>query len=83
LLAEGHIQREDIAREVDAFVTAWLAEQEGATGAAPTTTDEEVAAKLREILMAMLTATSQPAPGDRAPCAEDVLACLKRGDVGA
>jgi hypothetical protein len=62
---------------------AWLAEQEGATGAAPTTTDEEVAAKLREILMAMLTATSQPAPGDRAPCAEDVLACLKRGDVGA
>jgi hypothetical protein len=83
LLAEGHIQREDIAREVDAFVTAWLSEQEGATGAAPTTTDEEVAAKLREILMAMLTSTSQPAPGDRAPCAEDVLACLKRGDVGA
>jgi hypothetical protein len=34
---------------------------------------------LRETLLAMMTATSQPAPGDREPCAEEVLACLREG----
>jgi hypothetical protein len=34
---------------------------------------------LRETLLAMMTVTSQPTPGDREPCAEEVLACLRRG----
>jgi hypothetical protein len=85
LLAEGHIRTEDLAREVDAFVDDWLASQGGAPEADSGTADSdgpdpETRSMLREILLAMLTLTSQPTPGDREPCAEDVLACLKRSD---
>jgi hypothetical protein len=78
MLADGAMHREDLAAEIDAFVAAWLAEQ-GEDGDAA---DGEVAALLREILLAMMTATSQPSPGDREPCAEAVLACLRRGGRG-
>lgn len=37
----------------------------------------EYSVLLKRLLMAMLTALDQPAPGDRAPCAEEVLACLR------
>jgi len=79
MLAEGALNRDDISAEVDAFVTAWLGDRSQGDAAA---TDGEVAAMLREILLAMMTATSQPGPGDREPCAEDVLACLRRGGRG-
>jgi hypothetical protein len=78
MLAEGAMHRDDLAAEVDAFVAAWLAEQGSDDDAA----HAEVAALLREILLAMLTATSQPSPGDREPCAEEVLACLRRSGQG-
>ena len=78
MLADGAMQPDDLAAEIDAFVAAWLADQ-GDDGDAA---DGEVAALLRELLLAMMTATSQPSPGDREPCAEEVLACLRRGGQG-
>ncbi len=85
LLAEGYIRREDLAVEVDDFVDGWLAAQGEASEADPDASDPDcpdprARALLREILLAMLTSTSQPTPGDREPCAEDVLACLKGAD---
>ncbi len=75
MLAAGAMQPEDVAQEIDAFVDAWLAEQgQLAVDAA----HGEVAALLRDILLAMMTAASHPTPGDREPCAADVLACLRR-----
>lgn len=75
MLAEGSIERADIAAEIDAFVAAWLAEH----GPQDAQAADDVGSRLREVLLAMLTATSQPAPGDREPGADEVLACLRRG----
>jgi hypothetical protein len=88
MLAAGDIDRDALAVEVDAFVADWLAQQGTGPGMVPGdgqangedgAADAELAALLRETLLAMLTTTSQPAPGDREPCAEEVLACLRRG----
>jgi hypothetical protein len=80
MLAQGDIAREDIAAEVDAFVAEWLEREttgdRAGEGGGP---DADLARLLRETLLAMMTATSQPAPGDREPCAEEVLACLREG----
>jgi hypothetical protein len=75
MLAEGSIERADIAAEIDAFVAAWLAEH----GPQDAQAADDVGGPLREVLLAMLTATSQLAPGDREPGADEVLACLRRG----
>jgi hypothetical protein len=72
MLAGGDIDRADIAAELDIFVAGWLREHGNET-------DAELATLLRETLLAMMTATSQPNPGDREPCAEEVLACLRSG----
>jgi len=78
MLAEGAIDEADIAAEVDAFVAVWLAEQgDDQAGATDADADADLSGLLRETLIAMLTKTSQPAPGDREPCAEEVLACLR------
>lgn len=80
MLADGDITREDIAAEVDAFVAGWLEHEGPGDGAGEGRGAEaELARMLRETLLAMMTATSQPAPGDREPCAEEVLACLREG----
>jgi hypothetical protein len=82
MLAEGAVAEEDVAAEVDAFVAAWLAEQEGGSGSVAGQADAaeaDLTRLLRETLLAMLTRTSQPNPGDREPCAEEVLACLRVG----
>ena len=74
MLAEGAVTEADLAAEVGAFVAAWLAEQGGEAGDAA---DADLDRLLRDTLLAMLTKTSQPSPGDREPCAEEVLACLR------
>jgi hypothetical protein len=74
MLADGALRQEDVAAEIDAFVSVWLAEH----GPEEPAAEEQVGALLRRILLAMMTATSQPSPGDREPCAEAVLACLRR-----
>ena len=84
MLADGDITHEAVAAEVDAFVADWL-EHQGAGGGPgdgavePGGADADLSRLLRETLLAMMTATSQPAPGDREPCAEDVLDCLRAG----
>ncbi len=80
MLVEGAIDDTDIAAEVDAFVAEWLAEQGvEQAGATDADADANLSWLLRETLIAMLTKTSQPTPGDREPCAEEVLACLRVG----
>lgn len=72
LLARGSIEPEVIEALTDEFITEWLTEDDRAE-------DRELAELLRRCLVAMLTAMSQPAPGEVEPCAEDVLTAMKRG----
>jgi hypothetical protein len=72
MLIEGSIDRDMLEALVSEFVAEWLAEQNGDD-------DRELSDLLRLGLMAMLTQMSHPAPGEDVPCAEDVLAALKRG----
>jgi hypothetical protein len=78
MFADGAMEQGDVAAEIDAFVEGWLAEH----GPQEPALADEVATMLRQILLAMMTSTSQPAPGDREPCAEAVLDCLRRGGQG-
>lgn len=70
LLAAGEIDPVQLEALIGARVEAWLAEQDHPA-------DPVLAELLRRILAAMLTRMDQPAPGDREPCAEEVLACLR------
>lgn len=71
MLADGDIDPEVLQTLVSEQVEAWLSQDS-------VRADPEAAALLRRLLMAMLTELDQPAPGDRAPCAEEVLACLRK-----
>lgn len=70
LLADGSIDRAVLEEVTGELVDAWLAEHCGAV-------DPELPPLLKRVLMAMLTQMDQPAAGDREPCAEEVLACLR------
>ncbi|MGB5835277.1 MAG: putative inorganic carbon transporter subunit DabA [Thiohalocapsa sp.] len=72
LMARGSIAPDVVEDLVAEFVTDWLAEHDSAA-------DTDLADLLNRSLVAMLTQMSQPAPGDEMPCAEEVLAGMKRG----
>ena len=71
LMQRGSIEPEVIDELVAEFVTRWLAERDG-------TNDPELADLLQRCLVAMVTGMNQPAPGDDVPCAEEVLAGMRR-----
>lgn len=73
-LAAGEIDPAQLEALIGARVDAWLAAQGNAA-------DPALPGLLRAILAAMLTRMDQPAPGDREPCAEEVLACLRDPDT--
>lgn len=78
MIADGDIDLGTLESLVSDQIDAWL----GANGAElerdqDRGADPEHSVLLKRLLMAMLTALDQPAPGDRTPCAEDVLACLR------
>jgi hypothetical protein len=72
MLAEGDIDPEQLKQLVEARVATWLESDGRAAGQ-----HGGQSGLLERILLAMLTELDQPAPGDRAPCAEEVLACLR------
>jgi hypothetical protein len=78
LLADGEIEPAQLRALVAEWVAAWLEEQSGDSEPEPLL--REQAALLERLLMAMLTELDQPAPGDRTPCAEAILACLRDGE---
>jgi len=71
MLADGDIDLAALEALVSDQVDAWLLEHASHS-------DPAHDALLKRLLMAMLTELDQPAPGDRAPCAEDILACLRK-----
>ncbi len=71
MLAEGDIDLATLETLVSDQVDAWLSEHSSQS-------DPDHDLLLKRLLMAMLTELDQPAPGDRAPCAEEVLACLRK-----
>jgi hypothetical protein len=73
MLADGDIDPPVLETMVGEQVDAWLIKDS-------TRPDPEAGALLKRLLMAMLTELDQPAPGDHAPCAEEVLACLRKLD---
>ncbi len=92
MLAEGDIDLDTLEALVSDQVDAWLRDNvnalvpEQGQKQAPNQEAEhgrardlnpEYSALLKRLLMAMLTALDQPAPGDRSPCAEEVLTCLR------
>jgi uncharacterized protein YbcC (UPF0753/DUF2309 family) len=72
LLARGSVEPEVIDALAAEFVAHWLGEHDRAD-------DRDLAELLQRSLVAMMTAMSQPAPGEAVPCAEEVLAAVKRG----
>ncbi|NEX15131.1 MAG: hypothetical protein C1943_00485 [Halochromatium sp.] len=90
LLAEGDIDLGTLEALVSDQVDAWLrdngAEPEREPKQQPKqdrnqdpvrNPTSEYSTLLKRLLIAMLTSLDQPAPGDRTPCAEEVLACLR------
>lgn len=71
MLSEGDIDLDVLSAMVGAQVDLWLMEH-------GTNDDPEYGDLLKRLLLAMLTTLEQPAPGDRSPCAEEVLACLRQ-----
>jgi len=71
MLADGDISLEALEELVAAQVELWLEEQ----GDDPRRSEQ--ADLLKRLSLAMLTGMDQPAPGDRSPCAEEVLRCLR------
>ncbi len=77
LLAAGDIAPAVLETLVSDQVEAWLAAN-GTRADTDQGTNPADSALLKRLLMAMLTGLDQPAPGDRAPGAEEVLACLRQ-----
>ena len=74
MLVEGDIELDTLEALVSEQVDAWLSDN----GTDPERdSDPEYSALLKRLLLAMLTTLDQPAPGDRTPCAEEILACLR------
>jgi hypothetical protein len=73
LMQRGSIQPEVIDALVAEFVTRWLAQQDDAD-------DPELAQLLQPCLVAIMTRMNQPKPGDDVPCAEEVLAGMRRSE---
>lgn len=71
LLAAGDIDPTVLEALVDEQVDAWLAARDSQGDS------RHDAVLLKRLLLAMLTALDQPAPGDRTPSAAEVLACLR------
>ena len=72
LMERGSIDPDVIEELVAEFVSGWLAEHDCAD-------DQDLAELLQRGLIAMLTRMNQAAPGDDVPCAEEVLAGMRRG----
>lgn len=71
LLARGSIERDEIDALATEFAAQWLAEQGKGD-------DPNLAKLLQRCIVATMTAMTQPAPGESEPCAEEVLAAIKR-----
>ena len=71
LMGRGSIDPDVLEELVSEFVARWLAEHDSSD-------DHELEDLLQRCLMAMLTRMNQPAPGDDVPCAEEVLAGVRR-----
>jgi len=71
LMARGSIDPDVLGELVSEFVARWLAEHDSDD-------DQELEDLLKRCLIAMLTRMNQPAPSDDVPCAEEVLAGMRR-----
>jgi hypothetical protein len=71
LLARGSIERDEIDALATEFAAQWLADQGKGD-------DPNLAKLLQRCIATMMTAMTQPSPGKNMPCAEEVLAALKR-----
>ena len=71
LMAKGSIDPAVLSQLLNDFVDDWMAEHHEAG-------DEDLRNLLRRCLGAMITRMDQPAPGTDVPCAEEVLAGMKR-----
>jgi hypothetical protein len=71
LLARGSIEDDVVDALAAELVAEWLRAQDKGD-------DRDLAALLHRCAVAMMTAMSQPAPGEDIPCAEEVLAAVKR-----
>ncbi len=71
LMTGGSIEHEVLEELVAEFVADWLTEQDCSD-------DQDLSQLLQRCLITMLTRMSEPAPGDEPPCAEAVLAGMRR-----
>lgn len=78
MLGEGDIDLDTLEALVSEQVDAWLRDNATNPERSPERDpDADYSVLLKRLLLAMLTTLDQPAPGDRTPCAEEILACLR------